>query len=84
MNWQVWTAFGIAVGTAANLAFLHVPDVPGILGLNWRLMLGSASFPAFFVVALVYRAPESPRWLMSKVSLPLDILLDGLVDSRGN
>lgn len=40
-RWQVWTAFGIMLGTVASLAFYHVGDVPHITGLNWRLMLGS-------------------------------------------
>ena len=41
MQWQVWTAFGILVGYAADLAFYHVPDKTGITGLNWRLMMGA-------------------------------------------
>ena len=43
MMWQMWTAFGIMVGTVMSLAFYHVPDPAGITGLNWRLMLGSVS-----------------------------------------
>lgn len=66
MQWQVWTAFGIMLGTVSSLAFYHVPDVPHITGLNWRLMLGSACFPAFFVMAQVYFCPESPRWLIGR------------------
>ena len=41
MMWQMWTAFGIMVGYAADLMFLHVTDKPHIKGLNWRLMLAS-------------------------------------------
>ncbi|GAA5863489.1 hypothetical protein JCM8547_007261 [Rhodosporidiobolus lusitaniae] len=68
MQWQVWTAFGIMLGTVSSLAFFKVGDPSGanITGLNWRLMLGSASLPAFFVMAQVYFCPESPRWLISK------------------
>ena len=44
MMWQMWTAFGIMLGYAADLAFLQVPDKTNITGLNWRLMLGSVSF----------------------------------------
>jgi MFS family permease len=44
MQWQVWTAFGIMVGYAADLAFYYVPDPTGITGLNWRLMMGAYSF----------------------------------------
>ncbi|TNY22033.1 hexose transport-related protein [Rhodotorula diobovata] len=45
MQWQVWTAFGIMLGTVASLAFYKVPDPTNvdITGLNWRLMLGSSS-----------------------------------------
>ncbi|KAG4426463.1 hypothetical protein IFR04_000345 [Cadophora malorum] len=63
---QMWTAFGIMVGYAADLAFYKVQDVPGITGLNWRLMMGSACFPAIIVVCFVFMCPESPRWYMSK------------------
>lgn len=28
MQWQVWTAFGIMLGTAADLAFLKIGDIP--------------------------------------------------------
>ncbi|KPV73265.1 uncharacterized protein RHOBADRAFT_65418 [Rhodotorula graminis WP1] len=68
MQWQVWTAFGIMLGTVASLAFYKVPDPTSaaITGLNWRLMLGSAALPAFFVMAQVYFCPESPRWLIGR------------------
>ncbi|BGP11564.1 hypothetical protein JCM10049v2_007473 [Rhodotorula toruloides] len=51
MQWQVWTAFGIMLGTVSSLAFYHVGDTAHIHGLNWRLMLGSACLPAFAVMA---------------------------------
>ncbi|GAA5957462.1 hypothetical protein JCM8115_001328 [Rhodotorula mucilaginosa] len=66
MQWQVWTAFGIMLGTVSSLAFYHVGDTANITGLNWRLMLGSACLPAFFVMAQVYFCPESPRWLIGR------------------
>ncbi|KDE07241.1 hypothetical protein MVLG_02462 [Microbotryum lychnidis-dioicae p1A1 Lamole] len=66
MQWQVWTAFGIMLGTVSSLIFFRVKDPAHITGLNWRLMLGSAGLPAFFVMAQVYTLPESPRWLLSK------------------
>ncbi|GAA5934240.1 sugar porter family MFS transporter [Sporobolomyces koalae] len=66
MQWQVWTAFGIMFGTVSSLIFQKVPDKPGITGLNWRLMLGSACLPAILVCAQVYFTPESPRWLLSR------------------
>lgn len=66
MQWQMWTAFGIMVGYAADLAFYGVPDKPNIQGLNWRLMMGSAMLPAVIVFTFVFLCPESPRWYMSK------------------
>ncbi|GAA5951544.1 hypothetical protein JCM3765_005965 [Sporobolomyces pararoseus] len=67
MQWQVWTAFGIMLGTVSSLVFYHVPDpATHITGLNWRLMLGSAALPAFFVMAQVFFCPESPRWLIGR------------------
>lgn len=67
MQWQTWTAFGIMLGYAADLALYHVPfHVPHITGLNWRLMMGSAAIPALFVMVQVVFCPESPRWLMKK------------------
>ncbi|GAA6043380.1 hypothetical protein JCM8097_005294 [Rhodosporidiobolus ruineniae] len=68
MQWQVWTAFGIMLGTVSSLVFFKVPDPANvaITGLNWRLMLGSALLPSIFVMAMVYFIPESPRWLIGK------------------
>ena len=66
MQWQMWTAFGIFFGYVADLAFYSVPDSAGIVGLKWRLMMGSAMLPALIVIAFVFMCPESPRWYMSK------------------
>jgi MFS family permease len=66
MQWQMWTAFGIMFGYAADLALYNVKDVPGITGLNWRLMMGSAMLPAVMVCCFVFSCPESPRWYMSR------------------
>ncbi|KAI1107365.1 hypothetical protein F4804DRAFT_198031 [Jackrogersella minutella] len=66
MQWQMWTAFGIMLGYVMDLAFFTVPDLSGIIGLNWRLMMGSALIPAVFVCAMVYFTPESPRWYLTK------------------
>jgi MFS family permease len=55
MSWQVWTAFGIFLGTSANLA---VKDVGAIA---WRLQLASAFIPAVPLVIGIYFCPESPR-----------------------
>lgn len=60
MSWQVWTAFGIFLGTCANLAVANTGK------LSWRLQLGSAFIPAIPLVLGVWFCPESPRWLMIK------------------
>ncbi|KAF1816426.1 hypothetical protein P152DRAFT_388925 [Eremomyces bilateralis CBS 781.70] len=60
MSWQVWTAFGIFLGTCSNLAVAKTGAI------SWRLQFGSAFIPAVPLVLGVYWCPESPRWLMSK------------------
>jgi MFS family permease len=60
MCWQMWTAFGIFLGTCANLA---VKDTGAI---SWRLQFGSAFTPAVPLWAGVYFCPESPRWYIKK------------------
>lgn len=59
MSWQMWTAFGICVGTAVNLGLYNAKH-------NWRLMLGAPFLPAVPLLILIYFCPESPRWLMKK------------------
>jgi len=54
------------IGLVADLAFYFVPDHGIQLGLNWRLMMGSAMIPAVIVCCLAYICPESPRWYLSK------------------
>jgi hypothetical protein len=61
MSWQMWTAFGIMLGTAVNLAVFKLAGP-----LNWRLMLGAPFIPAVPLMALIYLCPESPRWYMKK------------------
>ncbi|KAJ8121800.1 hypothetical protein O1611_g10009 [Lasiodiplodia mahajangana] len=60
MSWQMWTAFGIFLGTAINLAVYY--SGPN----NWRLMLGAPFIPAVPLLVLIFFCPESPRWLMKK------------------
>jgi len=57
MSWQVWTAFGILLGTSANLAVKDVGDIA------WRLQLGSAFIPAIPLVLGILFVPESPRYV---------------------
>lgn len=61
MSWQTWTAFGIFLGTCANLA---VKDVTRLAA--WRLQLGSAFIPAVPLIFGIFFCPESPRWLLQK------------------
>lgn len=44
MMWQMWTAFGIMLGYIASVAFMDVHS-DSLVGLNWRLMLGSTAIP---------------------------------------
>lgn len=60
MFWQLWVVMGIFLGLVANIA---VKDTGT---LSWRLQLGSAFIPSFFLAAGIYFCPESPRWLMKK------------------
>lgn len=64
MSWQTWTAFGILLGTSANLA---VKDAGAIA---WRLQLGSAFIPAIPLLIGIYFCPESPRYVLSLATLP--------------
>lgn len=64
MSWQLWTAFGIFLGTAANVI---VGDTGAI---SWRLQLGSAFIPALPLAIGIFFCPESPRWLMKKNRYP--------------
>ncbi|KAL0465138.1 hypothetical protein QR685DRAFT_539440 [Neurospora intermedia] len=65
MSWQMWTAFGIFLGTAFNLAVFHASS-----NVNWRLMLGAPFIPAVPLLLLIYLCPESPRWYMKKGRYP--------------
>lgn len=51
MSWQMWTAFGIFLGTCANLA---VKDTGSI---SWRLQFGSALLPALPLLIGIYFCP---------------------------
>lgn len=60
----MWTAFGIFLGTAFNLAVWNTGSI------NWRLMLGAPFLPAVPLLVLIYFCPESPRWYMKKNRYP--------------
>ncbi|KAM5342104.1 hypothetical protein ACJ41O_015135 [Fusarium nematophilum] len=60
MSWQIWTAFGIFLGTCSNLAVGKTGDI------SWRLQFGSAFIPAVPLVLGTWFCPESPRWYLKK------------------
>ncbi|KAI8670296.1 MFS domain-containing protein [Fusarium keratoplasticum] len=60
MSWQIWTAFGIFLGTCSNLAVGKTGDI------SWRLQFGSAFIPAVPLVIGTWFCPESPRWYLKK------------------
>lgn len=60
MTWQLWTAFGIFLGTCANLVVVDTGKIA------WRLQLGSAFIPAVPLLIGIYLCPESPRWYIKK------------------
>ncbi|KAL2272648.1 hypothetical protein FJTKL_06258 [Diaporthe vaccinii] len=64
MMWQMWTAFGVALGLIVSVAFRNTD----FLGADsqWRWMLASTSVPPLIVMVQVYFCPESPRWYMEK------------------
>lgn len=55
----MWTAFGILLGGAFNLAVWNAKN-------NWRLMIGAPFIPAVPLLLLIYLCPESPRWLIKQ------------------
>lgn len=56
--YQFQIVFGILI------AFLSNYLLSGISDFDWRIMLGVEAIPAFIYLALIIRAPESPRWLV--------------------
>ncbi|KAH8751536.1 putative polyol transporter 5 [Hyaloscypha sp. PMI_1271] len=60
MSWQMWTAFGIWLGTCANLMFVHTGKIA------WRLQYGAPFVPAVPLLLGIWFCPESPRWLLKK------------------
>lgn len=84
MQWQMWTAFGIMMGYVADLAFYRVPDLSGIPGLNWRLMMGSAAIPAVMVCCMVYFFPEVSLMMRPPSLFRKTRLTDGKTSSLKN
>ena len=54
--WQLFDAFGIFLGNAANLVVFN----------NWRRMVAAPFIPALLMLLLIPVCTESPRWLLKK------------------
>jgi MFS family permease len=59
MCWQLFDAFGICLGFAANLAVSPLPS-------SWRWMVAAPFIPALILSILAFICTESPRWLLKK------------------
>ncbi|KAJ7447846.1 hypothetical protein FB451DRAFT_1103358 [Mycena latifolia] len=60
ISYQTSVAAGILIGFACNLALYPLGAVA------WRYQLGAACVPAIPLLFLIWRVPESPRWLLKK------------------
>ncbi|KZV86087.1 hypothetical protein EXIGLDRAFT_841040 [Exidia glandulosa HHB12029] len=59
MQWQMWTAFGIALGDLVSYLFVNSNPATA-----WRYILGSTCIAPAIVCCMIFLAPESPRWCM--------------------
>ncbi|KFY02863.1 hypothetical protein O988_01862 [Pseudogymnoascus sp. VKM F-3808] len=59
--WQLWVAFGIALGFVANLIVNTAQQ-----RLSMKLQLGAPIVPALVLMVSLWWCPESPRWHMMK------------------
>ncbi|XP_016493767.2 putative polyol transporter 6 [Nicotiana tabacum] len=58
---EVGISIGILLGYLSNYIFSRLS-----LRLGWRMMLGIAAIPSFFLAIGILKMPESPRWLIMK------------------
>lgn len=78
MTWQMWTAFGIFLGTCANLA---VKDTGSI---SWRLQFGSALIPALPLLIGIYFCPgKQDDFLRGILYLLTNSRISSLVHQEG-
>lgn len=71
--YQFQIVFGILI------AFISNYFISGFADWDWRLMLGIETLPALVYLVMVFRVPESPRWLIlhkNDVQTSRKILLD--------
>ncbi|GAW26945.1 putative sugar transporter [Rosellinia necatrix] len=64
LAWQLWVAFGIAVGFGFNLIFYTAPETRTVL----MLILGSPFVPSILLLVSLYFCPESPRYYLRRQS----------------
>jgi MFS family permease len=60
MNWQLFDALGIFLGSTANLS------VSGVGPTAWRWQTASSIFPTIVLLTLVFVCSDSPRFLMKR------------------
>lgn len=58
MNWQLFDAFGIFLGSTATLILATAGHTA------WRWQTASSVLPTVVLLTLIYVCPESPRFLM--------------------
>lgn len=59
----MFVAFGILLGFLANASLFYIgPDYQFRVDYVWRLQLAAPALPAFALLLLIYRCPESPSW----------------------
>jgi SP family xylose:H+ symportor-like MFS transporter len=63
---QMAIVIGIVGVYFVNWAIAHQGDEAWVHAIGWRLMLASAAAPAALLLVLLFRVPESPRWLVLK------------------
>lgn len=71
--YQFQIVFGILIAFVSNYF------ISGFAVWDWRLMLGIETLPALVYLVMVFRVPESPRWLIlhkNDVQTSRKILLD--------
>lgn len=77
MSWQIWTAFGIFLGTVANLCVMNTGSI------SWRLQLGSAFIPAVPLVLGIYFVPEVSSPLVHFEQYAYDLTVSSLANEEG-
>ena len=63
MGWQLWTAFGIFIGFAANVIVENTGKIA------WRLQLGSAFLPAVPLAVGIFFCPGMCPFALTKIYL---------------